>query len=589
MLKNPLWNDVFNRIHSDIDRLTIVSNDTLDILATRNFQSFVENLQIITKKGELRPLIMNVAQEQIWHWFLGKRESKQKARGICCKSRREGISTLIEAICFSDVVWRPNRYSYVASHERESADFVFRMSKIFYKSLPQDWRKRRTLHSDTKNMMMFEHPHNSAFTSATANKKGLASSQLIHNLHLSEPAKYPDPPAKDAITSVLQCVPDHWDTLVFWESTAFGKYNIFHTWYQAAKAGDNDYDPIFLSWKNFPEYFFYFVDSTPPIPSDAIIVPRVDLTLEENDFKNRWEISDEQMAWFVDKLRNSCHNDWGEANQEYPVDDSLAFKFTGRPWFDSEAMEQLQNRVQKPISRGAFEFIGDDTPECDFVEDEYGPVTVWEWPKDGAEYVAGMDVAEGVGADWTVIQVLIVSDEGETIKPRQVAKFRSNRINAHRAGIFAFQLCHFYNRAFLGVEVNNQGLTTLTLLERGRGYPQLEAGYPMLYYHTTTDRKTREETRKLGWRTTRGSKELMLGELAESIKAMELEIPSAETVVEMDGFAWDAEKQDWVATYENRTTHMTHDDEIISLAISVQMVSHSRNRAALGRIKEETW
>jgi hypothetical protein len=163
----------------------------------------------------------------------------------------------------------------LASHEAESAEFIFGMNAIFYDNLPDEWRKKRPLKTNTLRKIRYAAPHNSMFSSATANKKSLASSQLIHHLHLSEPAKYKNPPANDAITSILQCVPNHWDTLVFWESTAFG-INLFSHWYKSAKkgpgsAGWNGYDALFLTWKDFPEYFFFFPTDTniPEMPSGS--------------------------------------------------------------------------------------------------------------------------------------------------------------------------------------------------------------------------------------------------------------------------------------------------------------------------------
>ena len=112
----------------------------------------------------------------------------------------------------------------------------------------------------------------------------------------------------------------------------------------------------------------------------------------------------------------------------------------------------------------------------------------------------GMDVGEGVGADYTVIQV-ICDKTGEV-----VAVYRSNRVRAEMAGIDAYLLGAWYNFGLLGIERNGPGLATLAVCERGMAdYPQV-TGYPNLYYHTFTDRKTLEETRRLGWITNKATK-----------------------------------------------------------------------------------
>jgi hypothetical protein len=493
-------------------------------------------------------------------------------------------------IGFGDITWRPNRYAYLASHEAESAEFIFGMNAIFYDNLPDEWRKKRPLKTNTMRKIRYKAPHNSMFSSATANKKSLASSQLIHHLHLSEPAKYKNPPANDAVTSILQCVPNHWDTLAFWESTAFGMGNLFYNWYQAAKKGPesaewNGYDAIFLSWKNFPEYFFYFPTDT-NIPADAHVIPKPEFSPDELEFQQKWDVCDNQMAWASNKRRADCHGDWGEFNQEYPIDDSVAFKFTGMQWFNPDALSMIREYICPPIARGSLVFDNTEDPTVHWAEDKAGYILIWEWPQDDVFYIIAIDTGGGVGGDYTVLWVLRPAEKaGEQHK--LIAKVKSNRIGAHDAGVLGWKLGYLYNRAYAVVEKQNQGIHTIDTMAKGGGIPQMSNGYPHMFMHTSFDRATQKKTLRFGWNTgTHVAKELMLGHAQRIVNEGSLWVPSAETLIEMEGFAFDTEKNDWIQKVTDPKTHLSHDDEIMTISMALQGVIQGRDQAALSRMKD---
>lgn len=154
---------------------------------------------------------------------------------------------------------------------------------------------------------------------------------------------------------------------------------------------------------------------------------------------------------------------------------------------------------------------------------------------------------------------------------------RSNRINSVMAGLKIFQLGYYYNRALAGIERNDQGIAALGVLQHGQvGWPQTEGGYPNIYSQRVLDRKTQQEEKRVGWLTSGLSKQLMLGELKEAVESGRLLIHSAATLGEMDGFAFDPEKNDWVQTHRNPETKIAHTDEVMSLAIGYQMLKVSK-------------
>lgn len=67
----------------------------------------------------------------------------------------------------------------------------------------------------------------------------------------------------------------------------------------------------------------------------------------------------------------------------------------------------------------------------------------------------------------------------------------------------------------------------------------------------------------------------MLSRLARAIESRELRIFSKTTLLEIQGFVWDAEKKSFKQNYTSPESKLAHDDEIIALAIANEMRIHN--------------
>jgi hypothetical protein len=552
--RNDFWGaESIGKTWSRLDRIAgklgalgqVQSEQEIDI------QTFVERLRIINKQGEITSLILNRSQEIVFHKLLEAREKRRPARFICLKARQLGISTLIEAYIFGLVTMLRNRFALVVAHDLESATGIFAITNRFLQTpgLPELPRPSR----NSSRMLEYEAPHYSRIQIATASNRNLGRGQTLHYIHASEVAFWDKP--EDAVLAINQSAPLYWDTLVFWESTANGLQNMFHRTWVSANRGESDMVPIFLSWKDFPFY------SLPCAKAE-----KLDLTPEEKEYQKEYQLSAEQMKWVTRTRVNQCHNSWSKFHQEYPVAPHLAFIFTGMPWFNTLIIQRALEDISKPPQLKGFLSLKSETRvEPVFKSDEAGPLEVWKKPEKELTYSLGMDVGEGVGGDYTVIQV--ICNETREV----VARLRTNRTRAESAGVDAYLLGAWYNYGLLGIERNGPGLATLTVCERGLAeYPQL-SGYPNLYYHTYTDRKIPEQTRRLGWITDRRSKEAMLNRLARVVEEEELTIYAKGTLLEMQGFVWDAEKKAFRQNYKAPESRLPHDDDIMALAIANEM------------------
>ncbi len=532
---------------------------------TFNIQEFIENLTIIDKQGQLVPLLMNRSQEMVFQKLMEQRERREPARFICLKARQLGISTLVEAFIFALITRYPNRFSLVAAHSLESAATIFSMAQRFRSHVPVT--DSLPLARNNSRCIEYALPHHSLMKIDTAANRNLGRGGTLHYVHVSEVAFWESP--DEPVLAINQSVPQHWDTLIFWESTANGIHNLFHSTWVAAEKGEIDMEPIFIPWKEFPSYSLPVADRE-----------RFSLTEEEQHYKLRHNLTDEQIKWARYTRRNQCHNSWERFHQEYPASPELAFIFAGMPWFDQEVLHDYLERIATaPAQRGFLEFSSGRPWTPLFVAQQDGPLQVWSLPDPTLDYSLGMDVGEGVGADYTVIQVL-ANDTGEV-----VAKYRSNRVRPGNAGVDAYLLAAWYNFGLLGIERNGPGLATLAVCEHGTAEFSQLTGYPNLYYHTITDRKVPEETKRLGWITNRVTKQAMLSRLARTLEARGLKIYSRETLLEMQGFVWDPEKKDFTQNYKSPYSNLTHDDEIIALAIAEEMRTHNwENRFIKGKL-----
>ncbi len=244
-----------------------------------------------------------------------------------------------------------------------------------------------------------------------------------------------------------------------------------------------------------------------------------------------WNYSKEE----VDTIRKRMNNPIKFA-QEY----ELEFMSTGRPVFDQRVIKKQRKNLLK---------VG-DVREDGFVVYEQNWWTVYKEPDPEGIYVMGVDTSEGVeGGDYSVA-VIWDRRTGE-----EVAMYR--RLIA--PDLLANELDKMgrkYRNALIVVEVNNHGLTTLTVLK--------QKIYPTLYFRPTKfETLATSYTDKLGWKTTKVTRPLLIDDYAQAMRDNELTIHSKKLLDEMMVFVY------------NDANNMVaqpgfHDDCIFAAAIGFQ-------------------
>lgn len=522
-------------------------------------------LKIKNKAAEVVPFIPNVAQRIVLDQIKKDEKLKKPKRYIVLKARQMGLSTLFEGIIFHDSTTNENKNSLIIAHEEAASSNLFSMSKLFYECLPEEIRPMRK-YSNGK-ILSFENPESdegkkhsnpglrSKISIATAGTGEVGRSATIHNLHVSELAFFPDP--KTTMLGLLQSVPDSPNTFVVLESTANGVGDFFYSMWQAAVKGENEFTSIFLPWFMDPLY-------TTKFPTEAFkeqFMEEVDSIHTDRDGKEhrtyeynlmtKHKLTYEQLHWRRITVRNKCQGDETLFMQEYPSTPEEAFISSGRPKFNLEALQKYTAIAREPLYTGYLYY--DDAGKVLLREDKSGYVSVWEEPIKGRRYSIGADVAEGlVHGDYSAAAV------GDNESLDLVATWHGH-IDPDLYGHELVKLAKFYEEAYLGVEGNNHGLTTLTAIKN--------LNYYNVYFSKIHDRYTNHVTKKLGWYTTIKTKPLMIDILAEYVRDMHLGIPSSEVLSEM--FTYIVNDKGGTSAQEGEGCF---DDLVIAMGIMLQLI-----------------
>lgn len=524
-------------------------------------------LKIRDKRSMLIPFKLNAAQNIVMDIIDKCEEEGKLKRFLVLKARQMGLSTLFEGLIFQDTSNNKFKNSLIVAHEEPASQNLFNMSKLFYEELPSIIRPMKK-YSNGK-VLAFESPENdeglkqlnpglrSKITIATAGAGEVGRSATYHNIHASEVAFFPD--ARTTMLGLLQSVPDEPNTLVVLESTANGVGGYFYEMWQNAVKGNNEFIPIFLPW---------FIDETytRPFRSEghrSQFIEEVMTVTQDNDgnevksyersLMEKHDLSFEQLNWRKYTIENKCEGDVLLFMQEYPATAEEAFISSGRPVFPISALQEYQTITKKPLRTGYLR--ENEEGELSFIDDEHGYISIWQEPQQGMTYSLGADVAEGLAhGDYSCAMV------GSNDTFDVVAQWHGH-IDPDLFGLECVKLGKYYNEAYLGVERNNHGLTTLTTIKKEE--------YWNIFFTKTYDKISESMTQKIGWETTSRTKPFMIDKLREFIREHHLGLYSDLAVSEM--FTYIIEDNGSTNAQEG-----SHDDTVVALGIMLQLMLEGR-------------
>lgn len=262
--------------------------------------------------------------------------------------------------------------------------------------------------------------------------------------------------------------------------------------------------------------------------------------VSDNDYIKKeygwwWNYTEEE----VEIIRRRM-NDPRKFNNNY----ALEFLISGRSVFTQEVINEQRKNVLK---------VGDVVKMSDgsehIVREEEG-FRIYKTPEPGHFYAAGADCAEGVeGGDYSVCSII------DRTTGEEVAFYRGH-IAPDKFGKLLNKFGRMYFNALMVVESEAHGNVVINILK--------QLLYPSMYFRPTRfDGIANPWSDKLGWKTTKLTRPILIDEFEQMTREKTITIHSKETVDEMMVFVY------------NNANNMVpldgyHDDCIFATAICLQ-------------------
>jgi hypothetical protein len=253
-----------------------------------------------------------------------------------------------------------------------------------------------------------------------------------------------------------------------------------------------------------------------------------------------------------------------DVKQEFPGTEDEAFLASGTCFFDAERVaSELKQLEENPKKAYRGDIVYDPTIKDlkipKLLESSDGETVIWAKPKKDGNYVIGCDVAEGMEKGDNSVFYVMDTDTGEF-----VAEYCS-KISPDALALKLRDAGIYYNNAFVGVEANNQGSTTLRFLT-----DMDFCNYGNIYFREVQDELMSFSTRKLGWYTSSSTRRNMLNLYNYYYKEEKIKVYSPDLLGEMLRFVRDPQGRPAARGYDL-------DDRVMAAAVTAQMAQAQPN------------
>lgn len=484
-------------------------------------------IKIVNKDTKTVPFVLTAEQQQ----FV---EGLEKFN-IVLKSRQLGLSVVTVALSIRQCIVYPNSCCLLVSHDQKSCNAIFDKLKQQFNSLPQ-WLKPKQIANNRQEIKLV---NGSKITCTCAGNKDVGRGDTLHIVHLSEFAFWKL--QNKQLNSITQALAPSGKLII--ESTANG-LNYFHDLYFKAKNNENSYKSFFFNWINGSSLFKKdYVNSVKiyKARNNGKILSQNELDEEEQElFKLGATI--EQLMWRRLKVASTGLDAF---HQEYPSTDLEAFISTGASVFNNKKITDTEKAI-----------INNKNKELDIknivglpnlLKVYRNSIKIWQIPKVGERYYIGCDLSEGVGKDYSVIQVLDKDNE-------QVLEFRNNNIKPYKMAEIINVLGRYYNNGLLTIEKASGGHSVIERL-------RYEFKYMNMTKYKTYDQFNRTIW-NVGFDTNSKSKSIIINNFVELFEKGQLLINSRTLLQEMKVF----EIND---NGSMGAISGSHDDTVMAMALAI--------------------
>ena len=468
---------------------------------------FIQTLRIRTRDRNIRRLTYNAPQAFVWTKVADKIDHGEPIRLIILKARREGVSTQIESWLMAMIAGGDLVNALVTAHIAKASIRIWNMSKLFVTTSPL---LSRIATIGNKQIAIGR----STLEIATAGSPESERSGDLTAWHSSEAAFYTHP---EVMVATMQALPPkNVFSIGVIESTPNGRVGdgqLFYEEWARAEQGDSDWVPIFLPWHIFKDY---------QMPGIGIEQPDA----EEGALRERFELTDAQLAWRRWAIANLCQGDIDKFHQEYASTSEECFIQSGLPFFRVEHLLPLQKEIREG-TRGTVEVDGR------FTKAAKGYLEIFQPPQPGHHYVIGADSSMGLedkddhgrGHSRSAAEVLDMDTQ------EQVAEYDAvsapHLFARHLAGIG-----RLYGNALIAPEVQSSG---------GGGGREIivylrDLDYWNLHRWRHVDRIQRDHGVLYGWETNARTRPRMLARVREVVLERSAVIHSKRLLAQLSAF-----------------------------------------------------
>lgn len=554
---------------------------------------------------------------------------------ICLKARQLGLSRITSLLVLHRMLFFPHVNAVIASSTPEKTRLLGDMLDFAFDRLPY-WLVPDVTARREGEFIEFGKVDTGVTLQHGAQMTGIARGTTPTVCHLSELCEFLNP-EELVDASLMRSMHDSERTLLILESTALGKHNWWHDTWLSAKEGWPEHRsrlrPCFLPW-------FVGTDLYPkaawlrarPIPSDHRFPPWVEDharkaaeyvdsdPLLKKYLGDGWRMPPEQ-KWFYEVERGEAvrKDRLNKFFQEMPASDDEAFQSTNISVFSHETLAYHRDRTTNPL--GVYGISGPsdliparlqphhillDTTKSPLSADwtwgnhpypirfNFLPlrwngystdsgldkVYIWELPESGEIYGLGVDTAEGVGKDRTVVQVIRKGSPWR--KAAQVAEFATDKLNALDATPFVMALAALYSIDPVDEsqpEISFRRQIRVAIECRANGdQTQLKmrlAGWANFHPWQRVDNRelARDQYNKIGVFTNSWFRAALMEYLISMVRDLEIDVRSPFLVKEMESLEADEFRQSL------RAAQGAHDDRVMALGfIIISLYQYEKGR-----------
>lgn len=315
-------------------------NDDTEIIINEICEKFTsycaDFLKIKDFEGRLVPFIHNEPQARFVRVVVTQWVMIGYIRVIIAKARKMGFSTLITAFEFWRLSTNKGINAIAGTHHQDTNSVLVDITHRFHNNLPEECKP--TTKSLSATGIKYLHYDTEYWVCCASNAENVGRGPTAQMIHISEIAHIDN--AGALCKSLLNAVGGFTkDSMIFLESTANGTDNYHCTLFTRAekKKPGCEYIAFFAAWYEDERY-------VKDVPEGFA------LTEEEQNEKELYDLSDEQMSWRRSMLAQMDGTDeqcLAQFRQEYPGNPIEAFQYSKTDSFlDTDLVLSAMNRPQ---------------------------------------------------------------------------------------------------------------------------------------------------------------------------------------------------------------------------------------------------